>query len=146
MDISQGLQHWLDSLALSLSPAQRKTLMQKLAQGLRLRTRQRITAQQDPDGNRFIPRKRQQIRRIRRDAMFSKLSKKVKTQVSTDHAAVGFSGRDGKVARVHQLGLNDRPSRQQAAVRYPIRELVGFSDDDQQWVKQQIQEFISNHS
>jgi phage virion morphogenesis protein len=144
MDISQGLQHWLDRLALSLSPAQRKTLMQKLAQGLRLRTRQRITAQQDPDGNQFIPRKRQQIRRIRRDAMFSKLSKKIKTQVSADHLAVGLSGRDGKIARIHHYGLSDKPSRTQNPVRYAKRELIGFSDDDQQWIKQHIQEFISN--
>ena len=146
MDASQGLAHWLDGIALSLAPEQRKVLMRKLAQGLRIRTRQRISAQRDPEGHRFIPRKRSQVGRIRRDALFAKLPKKLKTQASADHAAVGFSGRDGKIARVHQFGLNDKPSRHQAPARYPIRALVRFSDDDQQWVTQQIQEFISQHS
>ena len=143
MDMAQGLREWLDGLALSLEPAQSKQLMLSLAQGLRVRTRQRINTQRDPEGNRFIPRKRQQIGRIRRGAMFSKLPRQLKTDYSSDHAAVGFAGRQAKIARVHQYGLSDRPSRRQQPVRYLRRELVGFSPDDQTWAIQQIQEFIS---
>ena len=140
------LQDWLDAIAQSLSPDQRKALMQKIAQGLRVRTRQRIAAQRDPNGQQFIPRKREQVGRIRRGAMFAKLPKKLKTEYSADHAAVGFKGRDAQVARVHQLGLSDRPNRRQNPIRYPIRELLGFSDDDRAWVAQQIQKFIGNSS
>ena len=142
MNMAQGLREWLDGLALSLEPAQAKQLMQSLAQGLRVRTRQRINAQRDPEGNRFIPRKRQQIGRIRRDAMFNKLPRQLKTQYSSDHAAVGLAGRQAQIARVHQYGLNDRPSRGQQPVRYARRELLGFSADDQTWAMQHIQEFL----
>lgn len=139
----QGLREWLDALALSLEPAQAKQLMQSLAQGLRVRTRQRINAQRDPDGNRFIPRKRDQLGRIRREAMFNKLPRQLKTQYSSEHAAVGLASRNAFIARVHQYGLNDRPSRSQQPVRYARRELLGFSTDDQTWAMQQIREFIS---
>lgn len=140
------LQDWLNTIGQSISPDQRKRLMQKIAQGLRLRTRQRIASQREPSGQAFIPRKRNQRGRIRRDAMFAKLPKKLKTEYSSDHAAVGLKGRDAQVARVHQLGLSDRPNRRQNPIRYPVRELVGFSDDDRAWVAQQIQEFIGNSS
>jgi phage virion morphogenesis protein len=144
MDISQGLQHWLDHLAMNLSPAQRKTLMQSLAQGLRVRTRQRINAQRDPEDNRFILRKRDQLGRIRREAMFNKLPRQLKTQYSSEHAAVGLAGRNAFIARVHQYGLNDRPSRNTQPVRDARRELLGFSADDQQWIISQITAFLTN--
>lgn len=143
MDMAQGLREWLDGLALSLAPAESKQLMQSLAQGLRLRTRQRISAQRDPEGHQFIARKRDQLGRIRRDAMFRKLPSLLKIQYSSEHAAVGLAGRNAMIARVHQYGLNDRPSRNTQPVRYARRELLGFSTDDQTWAMQHIQEFIS---
>lgn len=143
MDIGQQLRGWLDGLALSLEPAQSKQLMLSLAQGLRVRTRQRINTQRDPEGNRFIPRKRQQIGRIRRGAMFSQLPRQLKTDYSSDHAAVGFAGRQAKIARVHQYGLSDRPSRRQQPVRYVRRELLGFSADDKKWIISQITAFLT---
>jgi phage virion morphogenesis protein len=143
MDMAQGLREWLDGLALSLAPAESKQLMQSLAQGLRVRTRQRVNAQRDPEGNRFIPRKRDQLGRIRREAMFNKLPRQLKTQYSSEYAAVGLAGRNAFIARVHQYGLNDRPSPNTQPVRYARRELLGFSTEDQTWAMQQIQEFIS---
>jgi phage virion morphogenesis protein len=131
---AEGLRHWLDGLALSLEPAQSKRLMQSLAQGLRIRTRQRIISQRDPEGHRFIPRKRDQLGRIRRHAMFSKLPRQLKTQYSSDHAAVGFAGRTGKIARIHHEGRSDKPHPHAQPVRYARRELVGFSADDQRWI------------
>ena len=140
---AEGLRHWLDGLALSLEPAQSKRLMQSLAQGFRIRTRQRIISQRDPEGHRFIPRKRDQLGRIRRHAMFSKLPRQLKTQYSSDHAAVGFAGRTGKIARIHHEGRSDKPHPHAQPVRYARRELVGFGQDDQAWAVQHIQEFIS---
>lgn len=144
MEMAQGLRHWLDGLAMSLAPAESKQLMQLLAQGLRVRNRQRIQSQRSPDGNRFIPRKRQQIGQIRRGAMFSKLPRQLRTVYSSSQAAIGFSGQIANIARIHQYGLRDRPSRNQQPVNYAQRELLGFSQDDQAWIMQKIQEFISN--
>lgn len=143
MDAIAGLNHWLDQIALQLEPAQRRELMRRLAQGLRVRMRDRIRQQRDPDGSRFIPRKRDQIGNIKRQgAMFKQLVGRIKTDYSADHAAVGFGGRDGFIARIHQEGRTVRPYKTAQPTRYPRRELAGFSDDDKRWAQQQIFEFL----
>lgn len=143
MDAIVGLNHWLDQIALRLEPGQRRELMRRLAQGLRVRHRDRIKQQRDPNGYRFIPRKRNQIGRIKRQgALFQNIGKQLKTEYSSDHAAVGFGGRTAFVAKVHQEGENIKPSKNTKPTQYPIRELVGFSKDDIKWIKEQISNFI----
>ncbi len=145
MDAIAGLNHWLDQIALCLEPKQRRELMRRLAQGLRVRHRDRIKQQRDPGGSRFIPRKRDQIGRIKRQgALFQNIGKHLKTEYSANHAAVGFGGRTAVVARVHQDGGTVKPSRYAKSVRYPIRELVGFSKQDEKWCMDEIQKFITS--
>lgn len=143
MDAYAGLDHWLDQIALRLEPAQRRELMRRLAQGLRVRQRDRIKQQRDPDGSRFIPRKRNQIgNKKRQGALFQNIGREIKTEYSADHAAVGFGGRTAVVAEVHQEGKTIKPSRYAKATHYPIRELVGFSQDDEKWIESEIQKFL----
>lgn len=143
MDASSGLNHWLDQIALRLEPGQRRELMRRLAQGLRVRQRDRIKQQRDPDGNRFIPRKRNQIgSKKRQGALFQKIGRDIKTEYSADHAAVGFGGRTAQIAEVHQEGKTIKPSRYAKATKYPIRALVGFSKDDEKWIESEIQKFL----
>lgn len=143
MDAIVGLNHWLDQIALRLEPGQRLELMRRLAQGLRVRHRDRIKQQRDPDGYRFIPRKRNQIGRIKRQgALFQNIGKQLKTEYSSDHAAVGFGGRTAFVAKVHQEGENIKPYRYAKPTQYPIRELVGFSKDDENWIINELQQFL----
>lgn len=143
MDAYAGLEHWLDQIALRLEPTKRRELMRRLAQGLRVRTRDRIKQQRDPDGHRFIPRKRNQIgNKKRQGALFQNIGKQIKTEYSADHAAVGFGGRTATVAEVHQQGKTIKPSRYAKATNYPIRELVGFSKDDEKWIESEIQKFL----
>lgn len=144
MDAIAGLNHWLDQIALRLEPGQRRELMRRLAQGLRVRHRDRIKQQRDPDGYRFIPRKRNQIGRIKRQgALFQNIGKKLKTEYSYDHAAVSFGGRTALVAKVHQEGENIKPSKYAKPTQYPIRELVGFSQDDIKWIEIQVHQFLT---
>ncbi|MDV2469837.1 phage virion morphogenesis protein [Acinetobacter chinensis] len=143
MDAIAGLNHWLDQIALRLEPGQRRELMRRLAQGLRIRHRDRIKQQRDPDGYRFIPRKRNQIGRIKRQgALFQNIGKQLKTEYSPDHAAVGFGGRTALVAKVHQDGENIKPNKYAKATQYSIRKLVGFSKDDENWIQSEIQNFL----
>jgi len=143
MDAYAGLDHWLDQIALRLEPTQRRELMRRLAQGLRVRTRDRIKQQRDPDGHRFIPRKRNQIgNKKRQGALFQKIGRELKTEYSADHAAIGFSGRTATVAEVHQEGKTIKPSHYAKATNYPIRALVGFSQDDEKWIESEIQKFL----
>lgn len=145
MDAIAGLNHWLDDLAAQLEPAQRRELMRRLAQGLRVRMRDRIWQQRDPDGSRFIPRKRDQIGNIKRQgAMFKQLVGRIKTDYSADHAAVGFGGRDGFIARIHQEGRTVRPYKTAQPTRYPGRELAGFGQDDVKWIEQQITNYLND--
>lgn len=144
MDAINGLNHWLDQITLLLEPSKRRELMRRLAQGLRVRFRDRIKQQRDPNGKRFTPRKRDQIGNIKRQgAMFQNIGKQLKTDYSADHAAVGFGGRTGFVASVHQEGKSIRPSKNSKLIRYPVRELVGFSKDDQEWIKSEITKFLT---
>ena len=39
-------------------------------------------------------------------------------------------GRAARIAAIHQYGLADKPSRGANEVRYPRRELLGFTDAD----------------
>ena len=143
MDTYAGLEHWLDQIALRLEPTQRRELMRRLAQGLRVRTRDRIKQQRDPDGNRFIPRKRNQIgNKKRQGALFQNIGKQIKTEYSANHAAVGFGGRTAVVAEVHQQGKTIKPSRYAKATNYPIRALVGFSQDDENWIITTINNYL----
>lgn len=145
MDAIVGLNHWLDQIALRLEPGQRRELMRRLAQGLRVRHRDRIKQQRDPDGYRFIPRKRNQIGRIKRQGeLFQNIGKQLKTEYSPDHAAVGFGGRTAFVAKVHQEGENIKPSKYAKPTQYPIRELVGFSQEDEIYTMKIISDFLAS--
>lgn len=147
MDAYAGLEHWLDQIALRLEPAQRRELMRRLAQGLRVRHRDRIKQQRDPDGHRFIPRKRNQIgNKKRQGALFQNIGKQIKTEYSADHAAVGFGGRTAAIAEIHQKGQTIRPSKNAKSTTYPIRQLVGFSKDDENWIRNEVQIFFIKKS
>lgn len=144
MDAYAGLEHWLDQIALRLEPTQRRELMRRLAQGFRARQRDRIKQQRDPDGHRFIPRKRNQIsNKKRQGALFQNIGKQIKIEYSANHVAVGFGGRTAVVAEVHQQGKTIKPSRYAKPTNYPIRGLVGFSKDDEQWIQDEILSFLS---
>jgi phage gpG-like protein len=69
---------------------------------------------------------------IRQRAMFRKIrrSGSMITGASDQEAWVGFAGRVAAVARIHQDGLFDKPSRQSAEVRYAMRQLLGFTAGD----------------
>lgn len=145
MDAIAGLNHWLDDFSEKLAPSQKKELMRILAQGMRLRFKSRITAQRDPDGKNFIPRKRDQIGNIKRQgAMFKSINKQLKTTYTAVQAEIGFSGRTAYVASVHQHGKIIRPTSKAKPTRYAIRELVGFGEDDQLWAMSIIENYLKS--
>lgn len=139
-----ALNRWFNQYLRHLEPSQRQELMRRLAQGLRIRSKDRISQQRDPNGNRFTPRKRDQIGNIKRKgAMFKKIGQQLKTEYSSDKASVGFGGRTAQIARVHQEGKTIRPTNHAKATKYPIRVLVGFSQDDQKWIHTELEEYLS---
>lgn len=69
---------------------------------------------------------------IRQQAMFRKIGRTLQAGQSDQEAWIGFGGRVAAVARVHQLGLLDKPARHAREVRYARRELLGMSAADRE--------------
>ncbi|WNI83129.1 phage virion morphogenesis protein [Enterobacter ludwigii] len=130
----------LAGLLAALSSAGRRKLAGEIAKQLRTAQQQRIKQQKAPDGSPYQARKRQPLRaktgRIKR-AMFQKLrtSRYMKASGRENSAVVEFTGKVQRIARVHQLGLKDRPNVHAQDVQYPERQLLGFSQEDKQLVE-----------
>lgn len=130
---------------LRLEPTQRARLARDVAQALRRSQQQRILTQRNPDGTAYAPRKARQLRgkagRIKaRAKMFTKLrtARYLKTRGTADEAVVSFAGRISRIARVHQYGLRDRAERGAPDVQYPQRELLGLTDAEREWIREQM--------
>ncbi|WP_413498859.1 phage virion morphogenesis protein [Buttiauxella gaviniae] len=125
----------LAGLIASLSPAARRRMTAEIAKQLRTSQQQRIKRQQAPDGTPYAARKRQPVKgkkgRLKR-AMFTKLrtNRYMKAKGTSDTAVVEFAARVQRMARVHQEGLVDQPSRFSQKVKYDDRQLLGFNTLD----------------
>lgn len=142
-----ALEDWAGALLNQLQPKERRQLNTRIARELRRSQQQRISAQRNPDGTAYAPRKarvqlRQKQGRIKRK-MFTKLrqARYLKVQSTANSIAVGFLARTARIARVHQYGLRDRPGKKSPDTRYDRREILGFSTDD----LDKIRDSILNH-
>ncbi|HDT6563978.1 TPA: phage virion morphogenesis protein [Enterobacter cloacae] len=133
----------------ALSPAGRRKLAAEIAKELRRSQQQRIKQQVAPDGTPYEARKRKPLRskkgRIKR-AMFQKLrtSRYMKASSRNYVALVEFTGKVQRIARVHQLGLKDRPNRHAKDVQFPKRQLIGFNQVDKDLVEELAMEHIKS--
>ncbi|WP_434631259.1 phage virion morphogenesis protein [Pseudomonas sp. Z1-29] len=133
----ETLEDWAAGLLGQLAPASRNKLARSIGQALRRSQQQRIIAQRNPDGSKYVPRKQRNLRgkqgRVKRKVqMFQKLRTTSFLKVHSDGDAirVGFTGRIARIARVHQYGLKDRAERGAPDVRYEQREVLGFTEAD----------------
>lgn len=76
--------------------------------------------------------------------MFAKLrtSRYMKARGDESAAAVEFTGKVQRIARVHQYGLRDKPGQNSQAVLYPVRPLLGFSEADRQIIESVIINYL----
>ncbi|WOE81637.1 phage virion morphogenesis protein [Pseudomonas protegens] len=133
----EALEDWAAGLLGQLQPAARNQLARSIGQALRRSQQQRIIAQRNPDGSKYAPRKQRNLRgkqgRIKRQVqMFKKLrtASFLKVQGDGNAISVGFTGRVARIARVHQYGLRDRAERDAPEVKYEQREVLGFTNED----------------
>lgn len=133
----------LKGLLDAMSPAARRCLTVDIAKRLRQSQQQRIKSQKAPDGTAYAPRKPQRIRdkkgRVKRE-MFAKLrtARYLKASGSDSAAMVEFTGKVQRIARVHQYGLKDKPGKNSSKTQYPMRQLLGFSNEDKGIVEEVI--------
>lgn len=138
-NLLHDFEQWAGGLLARMEPAARRKLTQAIARELRRRQQARIAAQKNPDGSPWAPRQR--LRRkaggVKRRKMYQKLrlAKHLKLIATPDEAGVQYTGRDAWIARVAQYGLVDRVSPRGPRVRYPARQLLGFSRDDREWLR-----------
>jgi phage virion morphogenesis protein len=133
----QALETWAAGLLEQLQSAARNQLARSIGQELRRSQQKRVLMQENPDGSKFAPRKKRDLRgkqgRVRRKAeMFKKLrtATYMKAKGDSNAVTVGFTRRISRIARVHQFGLKDRAERGAPEVRYDQRGVLGFTDAD----------------
>ena len=147
MDDLGDLQAWISGLLARATPASRLRLARLVATDLRRSTYRRIAQQRNPDGSPFEPR-RQPLRakagRVRRAAMFQRLRQgnHMRARADASEAAVEFTTRASRIARVHQQGLVDRVRPGGPRVAYARRELLGFTRADVQLLQQRVLEHL----
>lgn len=125
----------------NISPASRAKLLKEIGTELRTRQQKRITAQQNPDGSAFTPRKnlkRDKKGRIKRK-MFSKIktARHLKLESTSEQASITFVGNSANIARVHHFGQTEK------GITYPSRQLLGINEEDINWIENRILEKIS---
>lgn len=146
----RDLEDFAGPLLQRLEPAGRVKLARALAQQLRRGQQQRIASQRNPDGTHFTPRRTHKLRekqgRVKRKAkMFQKLRRSSYLKASGDARglSVGFAGRVGRIARVHQYGLRDRIAPRGPVAQYEQRELLGLNSTDLDALKDTILAHLS---
>lgn len=148
-DDLRDLEDWAGVLLNQLEPKARRQVTQDIARDLRRSQQKRIATQRNPDGTPYAPRKpRQPLRakagRIKQRKMFAKLrtARYLRLQSDASSIAIGFAGRLSRIARVHQYGLRDKPGRNSPDVQYQRRELLGFSADELDMVRDKLVEHL----
>lgn len=150
-DLDQ-LQTWIGDMLAGLEPGRRRAMALRIAKQLRRANAERIRAQVQPDGSAFVPRKPQKgtrgrvgtIKQRRQSRkMFARLRRfdNLKAEASAEEAVVGFRNPAvARVARVHQLGLRDRVTRDGRSPQYdyPERVILGFAEGDEDEVFQAV--------
>ena len=133
----EALETWAATLIERLEPGALNQLARSIGQELRRSQQKRVTAQQNPDGSKFVPRKQRNLRgkqgHIRRKReMFKKLKNTtyLKARGDSNAITVGFTDRIARIARVHQYGLKDRAEPGSPDVQYEQREVLGFTEAD----------------
>lgn len=143
-DDIDALAGWVEPMLRKMGPAERRKLMKVISRDLRKANQERMKQQEDPDGDRWEPRKKRNLRgkkgAIRKKAMFSKLrtAKFLKIRTSPDEAGLAFAGPVGRIAAIHHYGLRAKVDKDGPIYDYPARRLLGFGRDDLELIADRV--------
>ncbi|ECX4790721.1 phage virion morphogenesis protein [Salmonella enterica] len=132
----------LGAMLMNLAPTVRKKMLRELSKELRNRQKKRITAQKNPDGSAYAPRRAH----LERGKMFKrvKLARNLKFRATDADATVEFRGPHIRTEQIHQFGLEGRISPQShRMVKYPARRLLGFSREDEAWLRETLLNWLA---
>ncbi|MBK1874586.1 phage virion morphogenesis protein [Marinobacter sp. 1-3A] len=144
----EALSGWMEPLLRKMEPAERRKLMKLVSRDLRKANQERMQKQQGPDGDKWEPRKPQNLRgkkgAIRKKAMFTKLrtAKYLKIRTDSESAGLAFTGLSGRIAAIHHYGLRAKVDKNGPVYDYPARRLLGFSRNDLELIADRVLEHI----
>ena len=143
----QRIEDWIGGLLVKVSPVERRRLSRKIGLDLRRNQSVRIASQRNPDGTAFIPRKNKKhirknkgrLKRMRAE-MFPRLKMVSRMDLKTDQdrISISFLEKVARIASVHHFGLKDRVSKNGPEAQYPARQLLGFSQTDEQLIRNSV--------
>lgn len=153
----------LDDLFSSLGKEQQDKARYEISKYLRKTMRRRITDQVDVYDNAFTPRKgkgkyiydkrisatKSLVERMRPVKMLTGFRDKayLKVEQSGDSVSLGYKGRAGHIARVHNLGLEDMVGRRYGGGKqlatYPARQWMGINDRDEDEIRNILTKVLS---
>lgn len=121
-----------------VSPANRQKLINKIGRSLKQANQKRMTAQTSPDGQRWQARSKSSNGK-------GKMMKKLKSQLSIknsgDELKLGFFGSGGRLANTHHFGLSEQ--LKSGFATYPVRELIGITDEDENTINELVEQMIN---
>ena len=145
----EEVQKRFEGLITALAPSARLKLMRQISVDLAKNQRKRITAQQNPDGTAFAPRKislrrRKKQNRIKTKKMFSKIksARFLKRTVTDNGLTIGYSGKISEIASAHQYGKTERHGRK--IYHMPQREILGITNEDKELVERLIMQKLDD--
>ena len=141
---------WAGAQLAKLAPAAQRKLAIEVGRELRASQKQRIAAQKAPDGAAYEARKpREKLRkkagRIKNRSMFLKLRtvRYLKVEQESTGVAIGFVGRAARLARVHQFGETSQVAPGGKAYKYPVRQLLGFTQRERDMIRDKLLEHLT---
>lgn len=146
----RAIEDWAGALLAKIEPKERRKINQTIARELRRSQQLRIKAQRNADGSAYAPRKKTPKRtksgKIKKKAMFHRLSQAARLKMSSTSDAIGisFMARNARIARIHQYGLTESPGGKSPRVKYDRRELLGFTDNDIAMIRDRLIDHLGN--
>lgn len=87
--------------------------------------------------------KSRSVRAKSRARMLLRLARRMTFRAGPNGLEVGFTGKAADLARIHQEGLVDEVTKGGPMVQYPVRELLGLSASDREWIVDQLIEHLN---
>lgn len=120
-----------------VSPANQQKLITKIGRTLKQANQKRMSTQTSPDGERWQARTRTSNGKGK---MMKKLKNQLSIRNSGDELKIGFFG-NAKIAQTHQFGLSEQ--LKSGFATYPVRELIGINDEDENTINDLVEQMIN---
>jgi phage virion morphogenesis protein len=138
-----ALDVWMAQALAALAPAERRSLFRRIGRELVKRNRAHMARQVGPDGAAWAPRNRDRHGRVKKAGKMMvglRAARRLRATATPEGSEIGWTGRDARIAAVHQFGALDYVDRQKSEIqaRYPMRPLIGLTPEDIALVRQTV--------